>query len=92
MLEGLIVAGFAVTGTWPMRTERGNRTVAMDTNALASSIVLVCRSRLTDALVATRREFIAALKRELPPALKKLVSAPNRWDAPLMKIGPCEYP
>jgi putative DNA methylase len=72
MLEGLIVAGFAVTGTWPMRTERGNRTVAMDTNALASSIVLVCRPRPSDAPIATRREFIAALKRELPPALKKL--------------------
>jgi putative DNA methylase len=71
MLEGLIGAGFAVNGTWPMRTEF---TVGLkvNANALASSIVLVCRPRPSDAPVATRREFIAALKRELPPALKKL--------------------
>jgi putative DNA methylase len=72
MLEGLMTAGFAINGTWPVRSELSNRTVASGTNALASSIVLACRARPEDAPLATRREFIAALKRELPDALKKL--------------------
>ncbi|HEU0002298.1 MAG TPA: hypothetical protein VFQ36_15450, partial [Ktedonobacteraceae bacterium] len=72
MLEGLIKAGFAVTGTWPMRTERTGRTIGIGTNALASSIVLVCRPRPEHAPVASRRQFLTALKAELPAALKKL--------------------
>ena len=71
-LDAVIEAGFSVTGTWPMRTELGNRMVGMGTNALASSIVLVCRQRPADAPVATRREFVAALKSELPVALAHL--------------------
>jgi len=71
MLEGLIRAGFAVTGTWPMRTELvGN--LKKEVSALASSIVLSCRPRPTDAQIATRREFIAALGRELADALRHL--------------------
>jgi putative DNA methylase len=46
--------------------------IGMDTNALASSIVLVCRKRPTDAPTTTRRDFVNTLKRELKPALKKL--------------------
>ena len=57
-LDAVIQAGFAVTGTWPVRTELGNRLVGMDTNALASSIVLVCRPRGVDVAMATRREFL----------------------------------
>jgi putative DNA methylase len=72
MLEGLLAAGFLVVGTWPMRSERSNRPVASGTNALASSIVLVCRPRSADAPLATRKEFVGALKRELPDALRKL--------------------
>jgi len=72
MLEGLLKARFSVTGTWPIRSERSARSVAIGTNALASSIVLVCRSRPDDASPATRREFLSALKRELPLALKQL--------------------
>jgi len=72
MLEGLLKAGFAITGTWPMRSERSARSVAIGTNALASSIVLVCRPRPESAPMATRREFLSALQRELPPALKAL--------------------
>ena len=72
MLSGLIDSGFAITGTWPMRTELGNRMVGAGTNALASSIVLSCRPRPADAPVATRREFLAALKKELPDALRHL--------------------
>jgi putative DNA methylase len=65
----VIHAGFTTTGTWPMRTEMGNRTRGMDSNALASSIVLVCRKRPADAPTTTRREFLTALKAELPEAL-----------------------
>lgn len=72
MLSAIIRAGFAITGTWPMRTEMANRSIASGTNALASSIVLVCRKRLAEAPQTTRRGFIAELKRELRPALQKL--------------------
>jgi len=72
MLTGLIKAGFAITGTWPMRSERSARSVAIGSNALVSSIVLVCRLRPQEAPLATRREFVTALRRELPPALTKL--------------------
>lgn len=71
MLSAIIRAGFLITGTWPMHTER--ETGLKDSvNALASSIVLVCRKRSTDAPICTRRDFINALKRELKPALQKL--------------------
>ena len=72
MLSAIIKAGFSITGTWPMRTEREVRTIASGTNALASSIVLVCRKRPADAPICTRRDFINTLKRELKPALQKL--------------------
>ena len=75
MLSAIIRAGFSITGTWPMRTEMANRSIASGTNALASSIVLVCRKRSETAGSVTRREFINALKRELHPALEKLQSA-----------------
>lgn len=71
-LEAVVRAGFAITGTWPIRTELGNRMIGRGTNALASSIVLVCRSRANDAPALTRREFVAALKRDLPTALRHL--------------------
>ena len=71
-LDAVIKAGFAITGTWPMRTELANRMVGADSNALASSVVLVCRHRPADAPLATRRDFIAALKTELPTALTHL--------------------
>ena len=71
-LDAVIEAGFSVTGTWPMRTENSSRMIGQGTNALASSIVLVCRPRPADATMATRREFVAALKSELPVALTHL--------------------
>lgn len=72
MLSAIIRAGFAITGTWPMRTEKPGRTIEIGTNALASSIVIVCRKRPAEAPQTTRRGFIAELKRELRPALQKL--------------------
>lgn len=75
MLSAIIRAGFAITGTWPIRTEMVNRGGAQGTNSLASSIVLVCRKRAETAGSVTRREFINALHREMRPALEKLQSA-----------------
>ena len=71
-LAAVIEAGFAISGTWPMRTELGNRMIGSGTNALASSIVLVCRPRSASAPTATRRDFLNALKAELPAALAHL--------------------
>ena len=71
-LNAVIKAGFGLTGTWPMRTEGAGRIVAKGTNALASSIVLVCRPRPVDAPMATRREFLEAIKSELPDALRQM--------------------
>jgi len=70
-LDAVIRAGFGISGTWPIRTER-TQGLKGQTNALASSIVLVCRKRPASAPTATRREFVAALKADLPPALAHL--------------------
>ncbi len=72
MLSAIVSTGFQIVGTWPTRTELGNRPNSMGTNALATSVVLVCRPRPKDAPVATRRQFIDALNRELPAALNQL--------------------
>ena len=71
-LDAVMCAGLGISGTWPMRSELATRNVGRETNALASSIVLVCRQRPADAPMATRREFVAALKSELPVALTHL--------------------
>jgi putative DNA methylase len=70
-IDAVIRAGFAITGTWPMRTEyTGN--LKKNISVLASSIILVCRARAADARTATRREFVAALRDELPFAVANL--------------------
>ena len=74
-LNAVIHAGFTVTGTWPMRTELANRMRGNKSNALASSVVLVCRKNSSDAPVATRHEFINALKIELPEAITHMQHA-----------------
>ena len=71
-LDAVISAGFSVSGTWPVRTERQNRKRNQGSNALASSIVLVCLPRAADVPAATRREFLDALRSELPEALRKM--------------------
>jgi putative DNA methylase len=72
-LDAVIRAGFAISGTWPVRTEMKARVRDRgESNALASSIVLVCRKRPLDSPTATRREFVTALKAELPMALAHL--------------------
>lgn len=71
-LEAVLQAGFALTGTWPMRTERDARSRGIGSNALASSIVLVCRQRPADAPTISRREFIRELNTTLPEALDEM--------------------
>lgn len=71
-LAAVLKAGFALTGTWPMRTELGNRMIGSGTNALASSIVLVCRKRAENAPSISRREFIRELNNVLPVALDEM--------------------
>ena len=89
MLSAIITAGFAITGTWPMRTELANRSVSLDTNALASSIVLACRKRPGNAPSCSRKTFLAELKQELRPALKKLqASSIAPVDMAQAAIGP----
>ena len=68
-LDAVIRSGFTIRGTWPMRTENRSRMRGIESNALASSIVLACRPRSADARTATRREFQGALRTELPDAL-----------------------
>ncbi|MDX9723980.1 MAG: DUF1156 domain-containing protein [Myxococcota bacterium] len=91
-LEACASAGFAVVGTWPMRTERSGRTNEIGTNALASSIVLVCRPRPADAPTISRRAFLRELARELPRALREMTMDPLAAVAPVdlaqAAIGP----
>ncbi|MBQ9346825.1 MAG: DUF3883 domain-containing protein, partial [Oscillibacter sp.] len=72
MLTAILKAGFSITGTWPIRTERAVRTIALGQNALATSIVLVCRKRPENAPMTTRRNLVNELRRELRPALREL--------------------
>ena len=88
-LQAVVDAGLRVTATWPLRTESSNRQRSLGSNVLASSIVLACRPRSVAARPATRGEFVAALRNELPGAVKVLLSgniAPV--DLPQSTIGP----
>lgn len=72
VLNGIYRSGLCIVGTWPIRSEPHHRMRAHESNALASSVVLVCRPRPDDATTVTRREFLSALKKELPQALHNL--------------------
>ena len=88
-LQAVLSAGYTIVGTWPMRTEMANRMVALETNALANSIVLVCRKKETTSDAISRSEFIANLKQELPPALEELQKVNiSPADMPQSAIGP----
>lgn len=89
LLEGMIQSSWAVTGTWPIRSEASNRMLSAGTNALSSSIVLALRPRAHDAPPTDRRQFVEALKAELPAALKDLQQgAIAPVDLPQAAIGP----
>lgn len=85
-LDAVSHAGFALTGTWPMRTELSNRMVGSGTNALASSIVLVCRKRPDDAPTATRRQFIRELNAVLPVALDEMTMGAGEGRSPVAPV------
>ena len=88
-LTAVISSGLSVLGTWPVRTERTGRTISVGTNALATSVVLVCRKKETTAETITRAEFLRILKRELPPAIAELQAASIApADMPQSAIGP----
>ena len=88
-LQAVIEAGYSVMGTWPVRTERPDRPTAIGTNALANSVVLVCRKRAENSESVGRAEFLRALKRELPPAIEELQKASIApADMPQSAIGP----
>lgn len=88
-LQAIIDAGFGIVGTWPVRTELANRMRGIGSNALATSVVLVCRKRGTSENMITRAEFLRALKRELPPAIAELQAANIApADMPQSAIGP----
>ena len=72
-LEAVIQAGFSIDGTWPVRTEGAGRIIAKGSNALASSIVLVCRKRETNAESISRRDFQRQLREEMPEALETMI-------------------
>lgn len=72
-LQSIVDAGFCITGTWPLRTEREQRSIGIGSNALASSVLLVLRKRSENGAVITRREFIRQLNSEIPEAIKEMV-------------------
>jgi putative DNA methylase len=85
-LEAVLRAGFALTGTWPMRTELGNRMIGSGTNALASSIILVCRPRPDTATTISRREFIRELNAALPLALDLMTRGADAERSPVAPV------
>ncbi len=85
-LEAAVRAGFAIHGTWPMRTERSTRSRALGSNALASSIVLVCRPRTDDSLTVSRRQFIRELNSTLPLALDAMTREPEGLHSPVAPV------
>jgi len=72
-LAAVIQAGFSIDGTWPMRTERADRSISMGSNALASSIVLVCQKRSVDAEHISRKAFLKELREVMPEALETMI-------------------
>ena len=85
-LEAVLRAGFSLSGTWPMRTERATRSIGQGANALASSIVLVCRSRAASAISVSRREFIRELNEVLPEALDEMTRGIEGEQSPVAPV------
>lgn len=88
-VQAILDSGYSLVGTWPLRTEKPGRMISVGTNALANSVVLVCRKKEETAQITTRAEFIRALKRELPPSIAELQGANIApADMPQSAIGP----
>ena len=85
-LEAVLAAGFQIVGTWPVRTEKTGRVRANDSNALASSIVLVCRKRPQASESLSRREFIRELNNVLPEALDEMTRGVGDEQSPVAPV------
>ena len=85
-LEAVLSSGFSLTGTWPVRTERSNRSIGIGTNALASSVVLVCRKRQSNAPTIARRVFIRELNETLPTALDEMTRGTGDGPSPVTPV------
>lgn len=85
-LDGVVRAGMALTGTWPMRTERSGRTVSLGKNSLASSVILVCRPRPVNAGSVSRRQFIRELNSTLPIALDAMTRESEGLHSPVAPV------
>lgn len=85
-LEAVHRAGLQLSGTWPLRTENASRMIGQGTNALASSIVLVCRKRPADAPSISRREFIRELNGVLPEALDEMTKGSGDERSPVAPV------
>jgi len=85
-LDAVYKAGFSVVGTWPMRTEKEGRSIQNGANALASSVVLVCRKRSDSAPVASRRDFIRELNTLLPEALEEMTKGSGEERSPIAPV------
>ena len=72
-IQAVIEAGFSIVGTWPVRTEKQGRVRGNDSNALASSVVLVCQKRAAQVESISRRKFQRQLREEMPEALEAMV-------------------
>src|SRR5690606_25147915 len=85
-LEAVLASGLAITGTWPLRTENASRMIGQCTNALASSIVLVCRPRPKTAGTISRRQFIRQLNAILPLALDAMTRESEGLHSPVAPV------
>lgn len=85
-LSAVLKSGLTLTGTWPMRTERAERSVGIGANALASSIVLVCRPRQPNAGTISRRQFVRQLNESLPPALDAMTRESEGLHSPVAPV------
>nr|WP_200985535.1 DUF1156 domain-containing protein [Rhizobium rhizogenes]QCL10651.1 D12 class N6 adenine-specific DNA methyltransferase family protein [Rhizobium rhizogenes] len=85
-LDAIVRSGFALNGTWPMRTELENRMIGSGTNALASSIVLVCRPRPASAKTISRRAFLRELNQVLPEALDEMTRGSGNGRSPVAPV------
>lgn len=85
-LEAVNRSGLQLCGTWPMRTELSNRMISSGTNALASSIILVCRKRSDDAPTTSRRAFIRELNKVLPDALDEMTKGSGYEQSPVAPV------
>lgn len=85
-LDAVVRAGLSISGTWPMRTEGDNRQVGIEANALASSIILVCRPRASDAATISRRQFTRELQRVLPSALDAMTRGAEGRNSPIAPV------